>query len=63
MLEFTSDWINPTEAAVLMGVSVWTLPGWRAKGMGPPFYKYGVRYRYKRREIEDWISRQHSGDR
>ena len=44
----------PSEIAAYLRVSVRTLQGWRHRGGGPPFRKYGELVRYQGRAVLDW---------
>ncbi len=51
-----SDSIKLTtkQVAALLGVSVTTLLTWRAKKIGPPYYRRVSRIFYLKSEIERW---------
>lgn len=45
------EYLTPTEAAALLGLSVKGLEGMRAAGRGPKFLKVGGRIRYRRSDL------------
>jgi len=47
-----------------LGVPVATIYTWRHRQLGPPGFRVGKHVRYRRRDVEDWISSQldHSRD-
>jgi excisionase family DNA binding protein len=62
MSEREREWLSEEEAAEVLEIHVQTLRNWRRSQTGPPWYKFGRRYRYDRREILAWIEQQR-GDR
>ena len=49
-------WLNPREAAALIGVGVTTLALWRRADTGPPYAVAGYHtYRYSRRDLKSWL--------
>jgi excisionase family DNA binding protein len=46
------------DVAELLGVTVDTLYQWRYRHEGPTGYRIGGRIRYRRGEVEEWISEQ-----
>jgi len=50
------SFLNETQAAELLGVSVRTLQAWRVRGGGPVFVKLGRSVRYRPDDLESWIS-------
>lgn len=51
-------YLRETDAADILSVSIRTLQGWRLKGGGPPFVRFGSCIRYKLNELCDWAERQ-----
>ncbi|XKE45718.1 helix-turn-helix domain-containing protein [Halomonas organivorans] len=50
--------LTPEETALYLGVSSRTLATWRSTGRhNLPFIKVGSRVRYKRGDLEAWVSR------
>jgi len=47
--------------ALLGGVPISTIRGWRLAGIGPPYVKLGGLVRYQRAAVERWIAA--GGDR
>ncbi len=49
--------LNPKQVELVYGITRKTLANWRAKCIGPPFYKIGYNLvLYKVSEIEEWIN-------
>ena len=44
--------VNQTQAAEILGVNPRTLEGWRQRGGGPVFVKYGGRVVYETSDLE-----------
>lgn len=54
-----SRYLNEKELAVMLGVSVRTLQGWRLRRKGPPFRRLcGDAIRYQVDEVEAWFAAQ-----
>lgn len=50
------EWLEPAEAAFLLGISVTTLARYRVHGTGPRFVCPRPRVvRYHRRDLEQWL--------
>lgn len=49
------SYLNETEAAVLLNLSKRTLQGWRLRGEGPKFQKFGRSVRYATATIKAWL--------
>lgn len=47
--------LNPARAAHLLGVTVRTLDNWRARGIGPAYYRLEGQIRYRTDDIEAWL--------
>jgi hypothetical protein len=58
--EFTvnEDYVTSDEAAEIVRRPVSTLAYWRHRGEGPPYAKVGRRVRYRRLDVEAWLSEQ-----
>ena len=55
--QLTSDLLDENEAAKLLSLAAGTLSVWRSTGRyGVPFVKVGRLVRYKRTDLEAWIS-------
>lgn len=54
-----SDHCNTVEAAKIIGISAWTLRGWRHEQREgqPPFRKVGVKVIYSRAALEKWLTK------
>jgi hypothetical protein len=50
------DLMTDVEVGARLGVAVTTLQQWRHRGKGPPFIKEGVWVRYRREDVEAWLS-------
>lgn len=50
--------LNEVELASLLNMSERTLQGWRLKGRGPAFMKFGGSVRYASDIVEAWIAEQ-----
>ncbi|QEN87723.1 helix-turn-helix domain-containing protein [Labrys sp. KNU-23] len=48
--------LNEIEAAMLLSLSHRTLQCWRSRGDGPPFLRLGTAVRYRRSELDAWLS-------
>jgi hypothetical protein len=48
--------LKPSETAAYLRVSERTLEGWRRRGVGPVFQRYGRAVLYRRSAIEAWLS-------
>ena len=52
----TSDMLNQREAAKLIGVSPFTMNGWRHRRTGPPFIRISSRcVKYRRADVLAWL--------
>lgn len=52
----TDAMLSVIEAACYLGLSPHTMNGWRYRGTGPPFHRLGSSVRYRREELETWLS-------
>lgn len=48
--------LTPAQASVMLGVAVQTLAKWRHEGRGPRYLKMCRLIRYRRDELERWLS-------
>ena len=56
------DLITPREVADLLKVHQATLGRWRAAGIGPAWIEVGGQFRYRRADVDRWLSEQtHNG--
>ena len=54
---FTSDMLDEKKAAVILDTTVGTLQVWRSTGRyGIPFIKIGRNVRYRRSDLEAWLT-------
>jgi excisionase family DNA binding protein len=53
--------MTPDQAAGYLGVPVLTLTAWRAKRIGPRFYRVGRHVRYRLADLEVWLEQTGSG--
>jgi hypothetical protein len=51
------DVFDNQQAARFLGCSAGTLPIWRSEGRGPRFIRHGRYVRYRRIDLEDFLSR------
>lgn len=51
-----NELLLPATAAVILKLSPKTLEQWRWRGLGPKFLKCGRFVRYRRSDIDDWLS-------
>ena len=58
MSENTKDecWIGTNEAAEYLGVQTATIRDWIRKGKDMPRKKIGKAWKFKRTELEEWVS-------
>lgn len=47
--------ISRKECAALLNVSYRTLEEWIRDGSAPPHYRIGMRLKFKKKEVNDWI--------
>jgi len=52
--------LTTNEVAEYLGVPVATLYAWRHRGGGPPGARVGKHVRYRRQELEAWVTAQQS---
>lgn len=50
------DLMTDKDVSALLGVSVAALAQWRHRGKGPPFVREGNWIRYRRADVEAWVS-------
>jgi predicted DNA-binding transcriptional regulator AlpA len=48
--------LTETQAAQVLSLSIRTLQSWRGKGSGPDFIRAGRAVRYRRSDIQDWVT-------
>jgi DNA-binding transcriptional MerR regulator len=48
---------NAAAVSKVLGVSVVTLLKWRARGIGPAWFKSGPRYYYKAEDLQEYLDR------
>lgn len=56
VVEAASPLLKDTEAATLLGVSVYTLRGWRQQKTGPAFVHVGTAVRYARADLDSYLA-------
>jgi excisionase family DNA binding protein len=59
--EHPHELLTEAEAAKLLTVSTVTLARWRREGTGPPWFRVGGRFRYRRDELLAWLEEQRGG--
>jgi excisionase family DNA binding protein len=52
----SSDWLSPEQLATEIQMPLPTVYGWRSKGIGPRGYKIGRHVRYRRQDVEEWLT-------
>ena len=50
--------LSPQDLAGYLDVPVKTVYGWRHRGLGPAGFRVGRHVRYRRSDVEEWISAQ-----
>lgn len=48
--------LTEVQVGALLGVAATTLQQWRHRGKGPPFIKEGMWVRYRRGDVDVWLS-------
>jgi predicted DNA-binding transcriptional regulator AlpA len=61
--DLPARFLNEHEVARLCSMSVASVRRWRLFRKGPPFVKFGAAVRYRRQDLEKWLSSQESGQR
>jgi excisionase family DNA binding protein len=54
----TDTLLTPDELAEVLGVPAETLKQWRYFGRGPAFVRVGRHVRYRRVDVNDWVTAQ-----
>jgi excisionase family DNA binding protein len=57
----TDQLLTPAEVAQLLKVSVKTLAQWRSQRKGPAYIKVDHSVRYRRTDIDHWLSQRKRG--
>ena len=57
-MESLDPLLTVPELANYLGVPVATIYGWRYRGEGPPGFRVGRHLRYRRSDVEAWITKQ-----
>jgi excisionase family DNA binding protein len=57
-LPVAQEFLSPVELADYLGVPVATVYGWRHFGTGPVGSKLGRHVRYRRSDVDAWVSSQ-----
>jgi hypothetical protein len=60
---FPDDLIPDSEAAKDLGVKRETLAGWRTKGIGPDYWKWGRNVSYSKKVNAEWKAKQRRSPR
>ena len=50
--------LSPRDLAGYLDVPLKTVYGWRHRGLGPAGFRVGRHLRYRRSDVEEWISAQ-----
>jgi excisionase family DNA binding protein len=51
-----AEWVSPEELATELGIPVKTIYQWRYRRTGPKAHRIGRHVRFRRRDIETWLS-------
>lgn len=54
----STEWLSNQMLADEFGVSIETVRKWRVKGTGPRGHKIGGLVRYRRGDVEAWLTKQ-----
>lgn len=52
----TDNWISIDEAAEYLGVKPATIRDWIRKGIGIPAHKIGKQWKFKCKELDEWVN-------
>lgn len=52
----SDDFLSPAQVSELTGIAKSTLADWRAQDRGPEFVRMGKAIRYRRSDIDAWIT-------
>ena len=58
-----AEWVSPEELATELGIPVKTIYQWRYRRTGPKAHRIGRHVRFRRRDIETWLTAQADGQR
>ena len=58
-MESLEPLLTVQELATYLGVPVATIYGWRYRREGPTGFRIGRHLRFRRSDVEDWITQQH----
>lgn len=53
----SDEWMDTDDVCRITGHERNTIEGWRTRGVGPVYYKFGHLVRYKRSDIDAWIEK------
>ncbi len=56
-MEKQTKWLTTEEAAAYLGITRTCIYEWRARGMGPRYYKLQRQLRYKLEDLEEFLQR------
>ena len=56
-----TELLTTREAAGYLRLAITTLEHWRLEGRGPAFTRFGRQVRYRRAEVERWLSEMNEG--
>ena len=52
-----AEFLDTSAAAAWLGLSPRTLEGYRVRGGGPAFHRFGNRVRYRRSDLDAWAAK------
>jgi len=55
------EYLSTVQASEYTGFSKTTLDIWRSRGDGPPYIKLAQAVRYKRTDLDDWLTAKRRG--
>jgi len=58
LMKRLDELLSPQDLAGYLDVPVKTVYGWRYRGLGPAGFRVGRHLRYRRSDVEEWISAQ-----
>jgi excisionase family DNA binding protein len=55
------EWLSAEQLADELGLPVKTIYTWNTQGTGPERHRFGKHVRYRRRDVEQWVTKQRAG--
>lgn len=53
--------VSTQQLAKMLGLSPWTIYGWRKRGVGPKCYRAEGKILYSLREVNQWLQEREAG--